>query len=362
MDTTSGAQRFYGGKKINMTHRNDGEDVDFHRDDILSMDISADRKTVVTGETGQKPKVCVWNAETGEAVMHFELAAGSRGISAVSISPCGRYVACVDLHNDHRVVVYNIQRNKQLLQMNGSTDRIFDLVWSKRPDDLRFATGSLKQIAFWHPADVTKRLKQPGVLGRQVASTYFNCCAFDEEGWLYTGGENGQIQVWADTCQVVKAMKAHSAQITSIEAVGGKIISGGKDKRIAIIEAKGGNFKLEKFIDLTASFPKSIDLFNGNLLVGLRNGSIVEFKGAIAGDATENTILASHFEGEVWGLELIDGGSKLLTCGDDNQFKEYSTADHSFIRAGKLSDHKPKNKAKEKTVTASSMSIYPANQ
>lgn len=157
-------------------------------------------------------------------------------------------------------------------------------------------------------------------------------------------------------------MKAHSAQITSIEAVGGKIISGGKDKRIAIIEAKGGNFKLEKFIDLTASFPKSIDLFNGNLLVGLRNGSIVEFKGAIAGDATENTILASHFEGEVWGLELIDGGSKLLTCGDDNQFKEYSTADHSFIRAGKLSDHKPKNKAKEKTVTASSMSIYPANQ
>ena len=79
------------------------------------------------------------------------------------------------------------------MQMNGSADRIFDVCWSKRPDDLRFATGSLKQIAFWHPADVTKRLKQPGVLGRQVASTYFTSLTFDEEGWLYTGGENGQI-------------------------------------------------------------------------------------------------------------------------------------------------------------------------
>ena len=52
MDTASGAQRFYGGKKIKMTHKHEGEDIDFHRDDILSMDISADRKTVVTGETG----------------------------------------------------------------------------------------------------------------------------------------------------------------------------------------------------------------------------------------------------------------------------------------------------------------------
>lgn len=112
MDTTSGAQKFFGGKKVRMTSKFDGDDLDYHRDDIISIDISTDRKTVVTGETGQKPKVCVWSAETGEPIMHFELAQGSRGISAISISPCGRYVACTDLHNDHRVTVYNIQRQK----------------------------------------------------------------------------------------------------------------------------------------------------------------------------------------------------------------------------------------------------------
>ena len=158
-------------------------------------------------------------------------------------------------------------------------------------------------------------------------------------------------------------MKAHSAQIMAIEAVGGKIISGGKDKRIAIIDAKGGNFKLEKFIDISASFPRSVDFMNGNLLVGLRNGTIIEFKGALTADApTEKNLLSSHFEGEVWGLALIDNGNKVLTSGDDNQFKEFNTADHTFIRAGKMSDHKPKNAARVKQVTASSMSIYPANQ
>jgi hypothetical protein len=113
---------------------------------------------------------------------------------------------------------------------------------------------------------------------------------------------------------------------------------------------------------LSASFPKSLDLFNGNLLVGLRNGSIVEFKEALtAENVAEKILMQSHFEGEVWGLELIESENKVITCGDDNQFKEYNYGDKACLRSGKLSDHKPKNAAKVKQVTASSMSIYPPN-
>ncbi len=39
---------------------------------------------------------------------------------------------------------------------------ISDLKWSKRPDDLRFATVGAREIKFWHPADVTKKLQQKG--------------------------------------------------------------------------------------------------------------------------------------------------------------------------------------------------------
>lgn len=113
----------------------------------------------MTGESGPQPACHVWNAETSEKVGQFNLAAGSRGISACSLSPCSRYVAAVDMSNDHKVTIYNVERQKNLLTMNGSTEKILDVAWSKRAEDLRFATVTPKQVTFWHPADVTKRLK-----------------------------------------------------------------------------------------------------------------------------------------------------------------------------------------------------------
>jgi len=197
----------------------------------------------------------------------------------------------------------------------------------------------------------------------KTAATAFTCLDFDEEGWCYTGGENGQIQVWADNCQVAKAIKAHAAGITGITATGGRLVSGGKDKRICIITAAGGNFTLEKFIDFSSSFPKAIDMLNGNLLVGLRNGSVIEFRDVLnTENPTENTLIKSHFEGEVWGLELVPGESKVLTCGDDNSIMVYDYNTHQWDRKGTVSDHKCAKKDKLKANTASTMSIYPGNQ
>lgn len=52
MNTDNCGQKFFGSKKVKMTNKFDGDDLDHHRDDIISIDISTDRKTVVTGETG----------------------------------------------------------------------------------------------------------------------------------------------------------------------------------------------------------------------------------------------------------------------------------------------------------------------
>jgi WD40 repeat protein len=175
-----------------MEAKSGSDESEFHRDDILSLDLSADRKTVITGQSGKAPSVHVWSVEDQKQICSFLLEKGSRGVSAVSLSPCGRYVACVDMHNDHRITIYNIERKKQLLHTEGSKDKIFDIAWSKRPEDLRFATISAKEIKFWHPADVTKRLNQKGTFGK-ATMTNFSSLAFDEEGWCYTGGENGFI-------------------------------------------------------------------------------------------------------------------------------------------------------------------------
>ena len=124
----------------------------------MALDVSTDRKTVVTGQVGKSPSVHVWDAETAEHKATFKLAPNSRGVAAVAISPCQRYVACVDMHNDHNVVIYNIKRGKQLLTTAGSTDKITHVAWSKKADDLRFVTVGAREIKFWNPADATKKL------------------------------------------------------------------------------------------------------------------------------------------------------------------------------------------------------------
>lgn len=106
-------------------------------------------------------------------------------------------------------------------------------------------------------------------------------------------------------------------------------------------------------------------MFNGNLLVGLRNGSVAEFKNVLSGDSPqENILVKSHFEGEIWGLDIVPDQNKVITCADDNQIMLFDYAAKKFERKGTVSGHKYEKKAgtKPKTATASSMSQYPPNQ
>ena len=49
------------------------DQLSFHRDDILCLDISSDRTKVVTGQVGKSPSVHVWDANTCEKVTAFQL-------------------------------------------------------------------------------------------------------------------------------------------------------------------------------------------------------------------------------------------------------------------------------------------------
>ncbi|TNV82525.1 hypothetical protein FGO68_gene16014 [Halteria grandinella] len=359
LDTESNTQKVFGGKETKMVAKNESDDSKYHVDDILSLDISADRKTVVTGQVGKAPCVHVWDAETAEQRCTFKLKEGSRGVSGISISPCQRYVACVDLHNDHHVVIYNIKRAKQLLHIEGSKETILQVAWSKKADDLRFVTVGLKELKFWNPADATKRLSTKGTFGTKGAITNFLGAAFDAEGNCFTAGANGSIYVWDSNAQLDKVHKGHSAEISAIAHEGGKLFTGGKDKKILVHSTNGGDITLERTIDLDTSYPKSLDYLNGKLLVGLRNGQIWEFSDS----GEKKLLLASHHEGETWGLEVISEDRTILTTGDDNKIMAFDYANRRFVSQGVISGKgQPKNAAKAKKVTASTLSDMPPNQ
>jgi len=238
------------------------------------LDVSFDRKFVVTG-LGKK--VDCWNLKR-EKVMEIELKTGL--VSKVALSPCGRYLSVVDKKTEkgsgHRVTIYNFSTQKPLMSYSSSFDQIKDLAWSRRLDDLRFATATVKEVKFWHPADFTKELVQQGKLMKDFERTEFHCFAFDEEGWGFSGCENGQIYVWSDKCEVVKAIMVPNKRIVAIKAQEGMLIAGSIDKKIAVISVQGfGSFKLERVISVDG-VPSSIDLYKGCLLLGTDAGTLLE--------------------------------------------------------------------------------------
>jgi len=46
----------------------------------------------------------------------------------------------------------------------------------------------------------------------------------------------------------------------------------------------------------------------------------------------------SHYNGEVWGLEIIPEKGTFLTSADDGEFFEYSIKDRALIKSGKFWD------------------------
>jgi len=86
----------------------------------------------------------------------------------------------------------------------------------------------------------------------------------------------------------------------------------------------------------------------------------MEFKSVLdTEEPTPVTLMQSHFDGETWGLELIDGGEKILTCADDNKFMLINAVTYEVERAGKISDAKHAN---TKKCTAASMGVLAPNQ
>lgn len=122
---------------------------------------------------------------------------------------------------------------------------------------------------------------------------------------------------------------------------------------------QNGEYTLEKTFDLDGSYAKSIDYFNGKILVGLRNGSIYEI---IESTGEKKLLLASHHEGESWGLDVIPDEKTILTVGDDNKIMAFDYENRRFVRQGVISSkQQPKNQAKAKKVTASTLSDFPPN-
>jgi WD40 repeat protein len=193
LDHGSNTQKFFGGGQVENTSKQTANDNNSHTNDITSIAISTDRTKAVSGQVGSAPSAFVWNSSTGAKEQRFKLQKGARGVNAVGFSEDGKYIACVDLHNDHNIQFYEVSNGSLVWKEKGDTNKIFDVCFSAQKGSYMCASAGSKHIKFWDP---TSKYAKKGIFGGKGDATSMACVTWDNNNFCYTGGCNSKIYVW----------------------------------------------------------------------------------------------------------------------------------------------------------------------
>ena len=349
LDKEANTQTFFGGGEVENASKQVASDRDHHNNDImcLKVNVNGDRQWAVSGQVGKSPSVFVWNTQTGEKKHRFKLNKNSRQVSACAISPDCKFIATADACNDHVITIFDLNDGTKMLEEKSGPDMIFDLAFSQKEGCYDLWSAGIKHFAQW----AVGQRKRKGIFGDNPR-TSMACVTADDRGRAFSGGANALVYVWNGT-SIAKTIGCHGKGfVGAITWVGGVLYSGGSDGKVCIIDCD--TLEPTNAIQFPA-LPRALDAFNGNLVVGLRTGSIVQAN-METGDMT--TLMQSHNSGEVWGLS--QDGCNVYTSGDDNQVKVWDPLTRTCVSTGIVNaEGRMVKKFKNR---ASSLSKYPSSQ
>lgn len=156
---------------------------------------------------------------------------------------------------------------------------------------------------------------------------------------LITGGADGKLYHWTGH-KKGKGVTNNKGPVQSCacrphETMGELVLAGGNDKTLTVYKFTGS---LEKLWNIaTDAAPRSVDLFKGQILIGMKNGSIAEMEMTEKATAKPNVVMTSHCDGEAWGIDVVDfedGSMRLLTVADDNRVLAYDPKERKVLAEG----------------------------
>lgn len=204
-------------------------------------------------------------------------------------------IATADCSNDHVVTIHSVSDKSALYSQKGGPDKIHDICFHKGGEG-KVWTAGVKHLGY-HDTGASKMKK--GLFGNEDR-TSMACITADDQGNAYSGGANGQIYVWGgNTCkQTLTIHDPSEGFVGAIMWLDGKLYSGGKDGRVNITDT--ASMTPEKTYTF-GNLIRAIDVFQGKMVCGLMTGSIIETD---LGDDSQTTLVQSHNQGEVWGLDI----------------------------------------------------------
>ena len=362
------SQLYFGGGKTTFGGRKQlDESKDGHSDDVTALCLSLSRKLVASGQNGQQPLIFLWSAENAKIIGKKRLPKGARLVTALAMSPSEKYLVASDAAEKITAHLFDVQGGAAPICSVTINMKVVHLAFSPLSDTL-FATAGKDHMMLCN-FDGTKTIK--GTKGKSKGGKVESQCAVafpsnaQYKADCFTGGSDGKIYHWKND-EVAKFYDNNKGSVMSIacrsdDKVGELVIAGGSDKTLSLYKFTGSLQKM--WVVEVAAAPRSVDLFQGRFLLGLKNGSLVDMPLSTDGSGRQTTVMTSHCDGEVWGLDvqtLDDGSLRLLTSADDNRILCYNVKEHKALAEGLVGAPGKKKAAKGYRGGASSMSSQPA--
>ncbi len=313
----------------------------------------------------EESDITVWNAETGEEILLFELYHEPGIIYSIDVSPDGQQV--LSAAEDKQIFIWDIETGNRTLTFAGHEDEVFIADFVADGAQIVSASGD-KTVKLWDVETQTIIREYVGHGGRAVSVT-----VSDDGQWVASGSFDSDIWVWNKATGEQKyALNDHTAGVMSLvfSHDGDSLISGSQDTDLRVWDMKS-SMLLDTLHGLNGRILQSVVLSadDATLYAGDRDGNIASWNTdtgemdyvvdadgevwALAITPDDEKLLAGHLDGTislhdastgdetqrykihkdaVRAIQVLPDGDSAISCGDDNIMYLWAIEDGTVIR------------------------------
>ena len=242
------------------------------------------------------------------------MAKGSRLVTAIAFSGTGRYIAASDAAEQICVHLFERQGKSKAIDLAKINMKVANITWNPN-GDAEFASVGAKHLCVYTLNN--GKMKMNKASSKDTGNTNMCCVSWCKEkkyaGQLIAGGADGNVYHCLGKEVKTKVKNSAKGSVHSVcsandsKAGGEVVLVGGNDKTLNCYFMDGKSIsKSPAWALQVSSPPRSIDLFNGNILMGYKNGSLTVAPFSKDGSAKPEVIMTSHCDGEVWGLQIVE--------------------------------------------------------
>ena len=326
-------QKFLGGNSESFKNK--------HNDEITCISYSnSTSQLLATGQIGIRPKILIWCLEnkTPTLCSTFYQIQGSKQVSCLAFSNNQRYVSSIGADTNNTFFVFRISDNIMIWSEVLGCSTIFDMKWSLI-DENEFCIVGVKSFNLCHLKD--KTIKRGNFRkGKECVNT---CVQYINNDIIITLTDIGMIYFWEDNL-LKKSIKVSDSCLYVVCwcEISNNLYIGDSMNFLYCFDLKCEKVKNELILQ---SYVKAIDINSkGNLVVGLRNGTIQIID---SHDLKKTKIVNyGHHDGILKAIEYIPDKFvrksiiQIISAGHDNKIMLWDIIDKKFIREGLINVYK----------------------